>query len=176
MRRYRYDERDRRVWSFAVPTPSFKRLKMLALALTIGADPAPWDKDEADHLTNIKQVTTDFVRAGEGYFSPDGRQVIYQAEEKDTGNPFYQIFIQDLATGRRHRVSPGVGKTTCSFFRPDGKKIIFASTHEDPDAAKKYEPEYKQREEDKKAGRRRRYQWDFDPFMDIFEADPDGGN
>ena len=26
------------------------------------------------------------------------------------------------------------------------------------------------------SGKRRRYRWDFDPQMDIFEADPDGGN
>ena len=45
-------------------------------------------------------VTSGFVRAGEGYFSPDGKQIIFQAEEKDTGNPFYQIFTMDLATGR----------------------------------------------------------------------------
>jgi TolB protein len=148
----------------------------LLLTLSLGADPAPWEKDEAVHLTGIKQVTTDFVRAGEGYFSPDGTKVIYQAEEKETGNPFYQIFVQDLATGRRHRVSPGVGKTTCAYFRPDGKKVIFASTHEDPQAKEQYAAEYKQREEDRAKGTRRRYVWDFDPHMKIYEADPDGGN
>src|SRR5207247_8515365 len=88
--------------------------------------------------------------------------------------PFYQIFIMDLATGKARRLSPGVGRTTCPFFSPDGKKIIFASSHLDPEAKKHQEAEYKQREEDRKAGKRRRYQWDFDPYMDIFEANPDG--
>jgi Tol biopolymer transport system component len=148
----------------------------LVLALSVGADPAPWEKDEAARLANVKQVTTDFVRAGEGYFAPDGRRIIYQAEEKDTGNPFYQMFVQDLATGKRIRVSPGVGKTTCGFFRPDGKKIIFASSHEDPQAKDKQAAEYKQREENRAKGVRPRYQWDFDPHMKIYEADPDGGN
>jgi TolB protein len=151
-------------------------IPLLLLTLTPTADPAPWEKDEAAHLTNIRQVTTDFVRAGEGYFSPDGTKVIYQAEEKDTGNPFYQIFVQDLATGRRHRVSPGVGKTTCAYFRPDGKKVIFASTHEDPGAKEQYAAEYKQREEDRAKGVRRRYTWDFDAHMKIYESDLDGGN
>src|SRR5439155_6015139 len=128
------------------------------------------------HLKKIQQLTTDFVRAGEGYFSPDGKQIIFQAEEKGSGNPFYQIFVMDLETKQYRRVSPGVGKTTCSFFRPDGKKIIFASSHLDPDARKHYEEEYRQREDDKKAGRHRRYKWDFDPYMSIFEADPDGGH
>jgi len=64
------------------------------------------------------------TRAGEGYFSSDGKTIIYQAEEKTTGNPFYQIFTQDLASSRVTRVSPGVGKTTCAFFHPTarGKK------------------------------------------------------
>jgi Tol biopolymer transport system component len=150
-------------------------IPLLFLALS-PAQPAPWAKDEAAHLANIKQLTSEFVRAGEGYFSPDGTKIIYQAEEKDTGNPFYQIFLQDLTTGKRHRVSPGVGKTTCAYFRPDGRKVIFASTHEDPDAKKHYAPEYKQREEDRAKGARRRYVWDFDPHMKIYEADPDGGN
>ena len=116
---------------------------MLSLAFFIlAAEPAVWEKEEAAYLKNIKQVTRDFVRAGEGYFAPDGKTIIFQAEEKDTGNPFYQIFTQDLATGQTHRVSPGVGKTTCAYFRPDGKKVIFASSHLDPDAKKRYAEEY----------------------------------
>ena len=144
--------------------------------LALGADPADWEKAEAVHLKNIRQVTKDFARAGEGYFSSDGKQIIFQAEEKDNGNPFYQIFVMDLKTGKVRRVSTGVGKTTCSYFRPDGKKIIFASSHLDPDAKKHYDVEYKARAEEKRTGKRRRYQWDFDPYMTIFEADPDGGH
>jgi TolB protein len=149
---------------------------LYAVGLLLAADPAtaPWDKDEAAHLKNVKQLTFDFVRAGEGYFSPDGKQIIYQAEEKGTGNPFYQIFIQDLASGKFARVSPGRGRTTCSAFTPDGKRIIFASSHEDPRAEEHQKAEYAQREEDRKAGRRRRYAWDFDPFMEIYSASPDG--
>jgi Tol biopolymer transport system component len=149
---------------------------MLALlaCFSLGADPSDWQAQEAVHLKNIRQVTKDFVRAGEGYFAPDMKQIIFQAEEKDSGNPFYQIFAMDLESGRYRRVSPGIGKTTCAYFSPDGKKIIFASTHLDPDAKSHYAAEYKQREEERKQGIRRRYQWDFDPHMDIFEANPDG--
>src|SRR5207244_3260336 len=114
-----------------------------------------------------------FVRAGEGYFSPDGSRIIFQAEEKGS-NPFYQEFVMELEGRTVRRVSPGVGKTTCGFFSPDGKKIIFASSHLDPDAKKHYAAEYQQREEEKRTGKRRRYQWDFDPYMDIYEANLDG--
>ena len=151
-------------------------LAALLVPLVLAAEPADWQKEESAHLNNIKQLTTDYVRAGEGYFSPDGKTIIFQAEEKDSGNPFYQIFTQDLETGRARRVSTGVGKTTCSFFRPDGKKIIFASSHLDPDAKANYEEEYRLRKEEAASGKRRPYKWDFDPNMTIFEADPDGAN
>lgn len=147
---------------------------LLALALTPSAEPDDWKTAEAAHLKNIKQVTFDYVRAGEGYFSPDGTKIIFQAEEKGTGNPFYQIFVMDLKTGKATRVSPGVGRTTCGYFRPDGQKVIWASSHGDPDAKKHQEAEIKQREEDMKKGVRRRYSWDFDPHMKIYESNPDG--
>jgi Tol biopolymer transport system component len=149
---------------------------MLALVtcLALAADPQPWEKEEQKYITNVKQLTFDFARAGEGYFSPDGKHIVFQAEEKDTGNPFYQIFTMELATGKFRRVSPGVGKTTCAYFSPDGKKILFASSHLDSDAKKHYAEELKKREEEKKSGMRRRYVWDFDAHMDIFEANADG--
>ncbi len=154
---------------------------MLPIVLTLSiyapsADPNDWAAAEAKHLSHVKQLTFDFIRAGEGYFSPDGSKIIYQAEEKGTGNPFYQIFVQDLKTGQYRRISPGNGRTTCSYFHPNGKRIIFASSHEDPDTAAHQKAEFAQREEDAKSGRRRRYYWDFDPHMKIYEADPDGEN
>jgi Tol biopolymer transport system component len=154
---------------------------MLPLTLTLAllapsADPADWVAAEGQYLKDIKPVTTGFVRAGEGYFSPDGKKVIYQAEEKGTGNPFYQIFVQDLDTGSFRRISPGNGRTTCAYFRPDGKRVIFASSHEDPETDKHQAAEYRQREEEAKAGKRRRYSWDFDPHMKIYEANPDGSD
>src|SRR5271169_582457 len=145
-------------------------LLSLAVLLAPPVEAADWQKAESVHLKNIRQVTRedDFVRAGEGYFSPDGRTVIFQAEEKGSGNPFYQIFTLELATGKFRRVSTGLGKTTCSYFRPDGKKIIYASTHLDPDARKHYAVEIKRREDEQKTKKYRRYAWDFDSTFDIF--------
>jgi Tol biopolymer transport system component len=144
---------------------------------TLDKGPQPdWRTLEDAHLRNIRQVSQGFVRAGEAYFAPDQKRIIFQAEEKDTGNPFYQIFVMDLGSGAFRRVSPGTGRTTCSFFSPDGRKIIFASSHLDPEAQKHQREEYVRRQDDQRAGRHRNYQWDFDPFLDIFEADPDGSH
>jgi Tol biopolymer transport system component len=130
------------------------------------------DSVEGQFLSNIRQVTSGFVKAGEGYFSPDGQQIVYQAQPLDY--PFYQIYTQPLSGGRPKRISTGRGRTTCSYFSPDGQRILFASSHLDPHLDQTEAAERKQQEEDKKAGVRRRYKWDFDPFMDLFEADLDG--
>ena len=149
-------------------------LTVLSLLVFAPAEAPSWQKAEAAHLRNIKQLTHDFVRAGEGYFSPDAKQIVFQAEEKDSGNPFYQIYVMDLETKRFRRLSPGFGKTTCSYFSPDGKQILFASSHLDPDAKTKQADEYKLRADEKRKGIRRRYRWDFDEHMDIFVTAAEG--
>ncbi|MBK7951360.1 MAG: M28 family peptidase [Deltaproteobacteria bacterium] len=108
-------------------------------------------------------------RTGEGYFSADGRQLVFQSE-REPGNPFYQIYRMRFATGETTRVSPGIGRATCGFFHPDGRRILFASTHEDPDAELAQAIELEQREK----GETHRYSWDFDPHYDLYLAEPDG--
>jgi TolB protein len=121
-------------------------------------------------------VTRGFVRAGEGYFAPDGKRIIFQAEEADSGNPFYQIFVQDLATNNFRRISNGTGYCTCPFFHPTNGRVIFGSSHRDEKAKDKQAAELAKRAEEKAKGIRRRYSWDFDPEVKIYEADADGGN
>ncbi|MFQ5733988.1 MAG: DPP IV N-terminal domain-containing protein, partial [Planctomycetaceae bacterium] len=123
---------------------------------------------EAKYLGNIQRVTFGLPRAGEGYFSPDGTHIVYQAYP--IGYPFYQIYVQKLGEKTPRRISPGRGRTTCSYFSPDGKKILFASAHTDPHAAI---TELKARQEAAKGGRRR-YQWAFDPHMEIYVSRFDG--
>ncbi|WP_254511782.1 biopolymer transporter Tol [Anatilimnocola floriformis] len=142
-----------------------------------GVDPSkgpPAESIEKKFLSNVQQVTRGMVKAGEGYFSPDGKTIVYQAQPLDY--PFYQIFIQTLPDGVPHRISTGRGRTTCAYFSPDGTKIMFASSHLDPNMTKTEEDEKKTQEENKRLGRRPRYSWDFDPYTEIFECDLQGGN
>ena len=125
--------------------------------------------DESQFLNNIRQLTYEGKRAGEGYFSEDGNALIFQSE-RESGNPFYQIYTLDLKTGDSHRVSPGIGKTTCAFFRPGTDEVLFASTHLDPEAVAKQKAELDFRA----SGKERRYSWDYDENMDIFSAQRDG--
>jgi TolB protein len=123
---------------------------------------------ESKYLSNIHQVTSGLPRAGEGYFSPDGKSIIYQAYP--VGYPFYQIYVQDLEDGKPRRISPGRGRTTCSYFSVDGKSLLFASSHSDPQLDR---TEKKARDLAAEGGKRR-YQWDFDPHMDIYTVGLDG--
>ncbi len=130
------------------------------------------DSVEGKYLSHVRQVTSGFDRAGEGYFSPDEKTIIYQAIPQ--GYPFYQIYKQPLAGGEPQLISTGRGRTTCSYFSPDGKRLLFASSHLDPRLSQTEEQARKQQAEDAQSGKHRRYQWDFDPQMDIFEGDLDG--
>ncbi len=128
---------------------------------------------ETEILKNIRQLTStdmNFEKAGEAYFSPDGKQVIFQAVTQ--GEEHYQIFTIPAAGGKPRMVSTGRGACTCAYFRPDGKKIIFASSHEDPriedPTIEVPVPGYKRKGQG--------YSWDFNPYMDIYEANLDGSN
>jgi Tol biopolymer transport system component len=151
----------------------FAGLVTLGLVTTTSAPAQEAESIEGKYLSDVRQVTRGMAKAGEGYFSPDGQQIIYQAVPLDY--PFYQIYTQPLKEGAvPKRISTGRGRTTCSYFSPDGKKILFASSHLDPKLDETEEAARKEDEENKRLGRRPRYKWDFDPYMDMFEADLDG--
>ena len=158
------------VFSYAILFAVFLTDKVQAQhAPSDGTDTSP--ADESQFLSNIRQLTYDGKRAGEGYFSEDGNTLIFQSE-RELDNPFYQIYLLDLLTGDTHRVSSGVGKTTCAFFRPGTDEVLYASTHHDAFAKAKQEEELKFRA----SGKERRYSWDYDEKMDIFSANRDGSN
>jgi Tol biopolymer transport system component len=118
---------------------------------------------EPEFLTQIRQLTFEGKRSGEGYFNADGSKMIFQSE-REPGNPFYQIYLMDLETGDQERVSPGTGKTTCAWIAPDNQSVIFASTHLDSESKAKQDAEIAERA----SSRVRRYSWDYDENYDIF--------
>ncbi len=154
--------------------PIFFAVFLMGDVLAQHSTPEEIDTDtpvESQFLSNIRQLTYDGKRAGEGYFSEGGNALIFQSE-REPDNPFYQIYLLDLLTGDTHRVSTGIGKTTCAFFRPGTDEVLYASTHHDLFAKVKQEEELQFRA----SGQERRYSWDYDETMDIFSANRDGSD
>jgi len=99
------------------------------ISASVAAAPAPGDslRDAREvHLRNVQQLTFGGENA-EAYWSADGRQLILQSKRGELACD--QIFVLEVATGATRMVSTGKGRTTCSYFFPDGKRILYASTH-----------------------------------------------
>src|SRR5690348_2563853 len=58
------------------------------------AQPASGTTSEADTLSNIVQLTRGFDRAGEAYFSPDMKWIVFEAVPK--GQEHYQMYLARL--------------------------------------------------------------------------------
>src|SRR5262245_34650965 len=155
---------------------SFLRLPAVAAAVAVTSlaasafQTAAPPSHEPDFLSRIRRLTVEGRRAGEGYWSPDGKRLVFQSE-REAGNPFYQIYVMDLTSGDVKRISNGVGKTTCAFFRPKSDEIEFASTHADPKSKQYQDDELAFRA----SGKERRYSWDYDPEMDIYAYNEKSG-
>lgn len=109
---------------------------------------------------NIRQITFGGQNA-EAYFSADGKQLILQRTEGDSGCD-QQYVVNADGTGLR-RVSNGRGRTTCGYFYAGDQRILYASTHHVGDACPP-PPDMS-----------RGYVWALYDF-DIYTARPDGSD
>lgn len=89
---------------------------------------------EEKHFKNLRQLTFGGDNA-EAYWSFDSKMISFQSNNKKWGLGCDQVFYAkvdglDLSQGQKPPlISTGLGRTTCSFFMPDGKTILYASTH-----------------------------------------------
>ena len=119
----------------------------------------PIELPKEKHLRNVKQLSFAGENA-EAYFNGDGTELIFQS--KRDGRACDQIYRMKADGTQLNMVSTGMGTTTCSYIFPNGKKILYASTHlgnpncpTPPDRSKGYV-------------------WAIYPDFDIFVANPDG--
>ncbi len=137
-------------------------LVLFLFGLSQGGVPAglAWSQElAAHHLTNVRQLTFGGQNA-EAYFSADGKKLIFQSTRPPFGCD--QIFSMNSDGSDVRLLSTGDGRTTCSFFFPDQKRFIYASTHM---GGKSCPPP---------ADRSKGYVWPIYPSYDIFSANLDG--
>ncbi|MEO8277142.1 MAG: M28 family peptidase [Thermoanaerobaculia bacterium] len=138
------------------------RVQKKAEAPQIPAAEPPVDLREPReaHLSGIRQLTFGGENA-EAYWAQDGTKLSFQ-----TTRPPYkcdQIFSLPLDGSEPTLLSTGRGKTTCSYFYPDGKRFLYASTHlGSPDCPAP---------PDRSHG----YTWAIDGAFEIFSRDTAGG-
>jgi Tol biopolymer transport system component len=77
-------------------------------------------------ISNLRQLTFEGQNA-EAYWSPDQRWLTFQHSGEDVECD--QIFKLSLDGKEKVRLSNGSGRTTCSYFHPNGKEVLFSSTH-----------------------------------------------
>lgn len=109
-----------------------------------GRSPAASADPAEPHLANIRQLTHGRKNA-EAYFSFDGSRLIFQStnnwalgtarepvtseDARPQGLGCYQMYVLHLSTGLIRRVSTGYGATTCGYFFPGGRRVLYSSTH-----------------------------------------------
>jgi Tol biopolymer transport system component len=123
-----------------------------ALAAPVSVAPDPKEK----RLGNIRQLTAGGSNA-EAYFDATGTRLVFQSTRAPYGCD--QIFTMRTDGSDVRLVSTGKGRTTCGFFHPDGKRLIYASTHLGGEACPA--------PPDRSAG----YVWPIYPSYDIFSDD-----
>jgi len=117
-----------------------------------------------------------FVKAGEAYFGPDGRFIIFQAvavpEKGQEAAPFYAMFLGELkrdasgmvtGLGETRQISPPGSANTCGWFHPtDRARVLYGSTIDAPS-------------ENQPSGFQvgtRNYRWQFPAEMDVATQSP----
>lgn len=92
------------------------------------------EEPKEKHLANLKQLTFGGDNA-EAYFSFDGKNLSFQSNNKAWGLECDQVFNMNIKKAlsdtayKPPRISTGKGRTTCSFFMPGNKSMLYASTH-----------------------------------------------
>ncbi len=134
---------------------------IFAVVSAVSAQTNPLQFAGEKRLQNIKQLSFGGENA-EAYFSFDGKQLIFQSKRDDLQCD--QIFSMNIDGSNVKRISNGDGRTTCSYFLKNGKKVIYGSTHL---GAKECPPN-----PDFSKG----YVWAIYPTYDIFVANANGTN
>jgi Tol biopolymer transport system component len=123
--------------------------------------------DSVSILSHIRQFSFAGPRASDGYFGPLGKYFVFQSE-REPHNPFCQIYITNLQTAKVTRLSSDIGQASSAWIHPGGQRVLFASTHADPEAPTKEQQEFDRRKTAQAPYKGLKY----DAHYEIYSADP----
>ncbi len=70
------------------------------------------------------------VDAAEAYFSPDGQSLIFNMKQED--DRAHQVYTARI-DGTDLRGINALGRDACSYYFPDGRRLVWTSTRDNPD-------------------------------------------
>lgn len=79
---------------------------------------------DPDRPKNVRVLTGDFYSACSPDISPDGKQMLFAAQQKE--NDLWQIWEMELGSGKYHRTTDFKGNCTDPVFLP-GNKLVFTA-------------------------------------------------
>jgi Tol biopolymer transport system component len=149
----------------AIGRREWLRLAVAGAAVAIAPRAAPGAEATLDRrekrLSGLRRLTAGGQNA-EAYWDAAGTRLIFQSTRPP--HACDQMFTMNADGTAPRLLSSGAGRTTCGFFFPDGKRVIYASTHA-ADASCPAPPD-----------RSQGYVWPLYAGWDIYAADADGGN
>jgi Tol biopolymer transport system component len=153
-------------WSAAAAALTAAALTCL-VAPAVSSQSAPGESKLHDgrevQLSGVRQLTFGGENA-EAYWSPDGRELIFQStRDAYACDQIFKVAVDGKTPA--HLLSSGKGRTTCAYFAfPSADRIYYASTHRSGDACPPV------------PDRSKGYVWPIYSTYEIYSAKPDGSD
>lgn len=108
-----------------------RQCALILFVMLVGGDARAEDKPAGREVPDLKVWRVPNVAEGaECYFSPDGKSLIFNGRQKD--EKVFHVYTVRIDGSDLKKINDR-GFDACSFFRPDGKALVWTSTRDNLD-------------------------------------------